>query len=115
MTKFCNFLNIGLVEKGIIHGPSNQINTTSYPRKRVSSIFDRMQHTKHWIPACAGMTNIIDCLIQSLKCSVRSGPQGYDLTYINWQVTLRYDLPEHEYCFCKQPVGTGKSRLLRAR
>jgi len=66
MAKIYNFLIIESFEKSIMHSLSNQINILSYPRKLVSSIFNRMQHTRRWIPACAGMTSIIDCLIQDI-------------------------------------------------
>jgi hypothetical protein len=71
MIKFYNFLIIGFVEKSNMHSLPNQINTMSYPRKRVSSIFNRMLYTGYWIPASAGMTNIIDCLVRiSRRCRV---------------------------------------------
>jgi len=75
----------------------------SYPRKRVSSISSNPPRIRVWInkglrpPASAGMTNAIYCLINVIsKCLVRSCPQGCGLTNISSQVTLRYDLTEHE-------------------
>jgi hypothetical protein len=78
----------------------------SYPRRsrqgclsaRVPRTYNILVQTKYWIPASAEMTNAVYCLANDISnCSVRSCPTGCDLTKISRQVTLHYNLPEHEF------------------